>query len=98
MNKRLRYGDEGTQVTARETVVAILFTIGIVALLVVRGALGSDDGPATATTRPAGAPQSVAQSVFPEDPAAGVAHAGPTPRHHLPGQPVPASTAADAAR
>jgi hypothetical protein len=93
MSKSLRFGDKGTQVTTSETVVAILFTIGIVALLVVRGALGSDDGPGTATTRPADAPRPAAQRAFPANRAgaAGAARAVATAGDDLPVARVPAS-------
>jgi hypothetical protein len=99
MTKPLRFGDEGTQVSTRETVVAILFTIGLVTLLVVRGAPGSDDVPGTPTTRPAHAAQPVAQRSSPADQAAaGVAPTVPVARQDPRVARVPASAVAAAPR
>ena len=66
MRKQHRYGDEGTIVTAREQAVAVLFVIGIAALLIGPVATPYDEPPgkiaqtaATVQVESSGAPASV---------------------------------------
>ena len=69
MRKQHRYGDEGTIVTLREQVVAVLFVIGIAALLIGPVATQYDEPPGkiAQTATPAQVESSTAPASVPAD-------------------------------